>query len=128
MGRLGTRAAAWEILAALSQIRHAHLEGLMTHFASAADYTSTQTVEQLTYFHTVSEELRRAGVNAAHLHTSSTNAIGYSRVSWHNMVRAGHPLYGYVSPAAATFALPLDKAHPHMEGQTAGRKRHRRPR
>ncbi len=100
MGRLGTRAPASEILAALSQTRHAHLEGLMTHFASAADYTSTQTVEQLAYFHTVCEELRRAGVNAAHLHTSSTNAIGYGRTEgWHNMVRAGHALYGYVSPA-----------------------------
>jgi alanine racemase len=100
MGRLGTRAAASEILAALEQTRHAHLEGLMTHFASAADYTSTQTVEQLTYYHTVLEELQRAGVSAAHLHTSSTNAIGYGRTEgWHNMVRAGHALYGYVSPA-----------------------------
>jgi alanine racemase len=100
MGRLGIRAAASEILAALCQTRHAHLEGLMTHFASAADYTSTQTVEQLAYFHTICEDLRRAGVNAAHLHTSSTNAIGYGLAGgWHNMVRAGHALYGYVSPA-----------------------------
>jgi alanine racemase len=100
MGRLGTRAAASEILAVLRQTRHAHLEGLMTHFASAADYTSNQTAEQLAYFHTVCQELQRAGVNAAHLHTSSTNAIGYGRTEgWHNMVRAGHALYGYVSPA-----------------------------
>jgi len=100
MGRLGTRAAASEILAALGQTGHAHLEGLMTHFASAADYTSTQTFEQLAYFHTVCEALRLAGVNAAHLHTSSTNAIGYGLTGgWHNMVRAGHALYGYVSPA-----------------------------
>ncbi len=36
----------------------------------------------------------------AHLHTSSTNAIGYGRTEgWHNLVRAGHALYGYVSPA-----------------------------
>src|SRR5439155_21462525 len=43
---------------------------------------------------------RRAGVNAAYLHTSSTNAIGYGRTEgWHNLVRAGHALYGYVSPA-----------------------------
>jgi alanine racemase len=33
------------------------------------------------------------------VHTSSTNAIGYARRNaWHNMVRAGHALYGYVSP------------------------------
>jgi alanine racemase len=100
MGRLGTRAAASEILAALAQTRHAQLEGLMTHFASAADYTTAQTIEQLAYFHAVHQELRRAGVKAAHLHTSSTNAIGYGRTEgWHNMVRVGHALYGYVSPA-----------------------------
>jgi len=99
MGRLGTRAAASEILAALSHTRHIHLEGLMTHFASAADYTSTQTVEQLAYFHAICQQLRQAGVTADHLHTSSTNAIGYGRVDgWHTMVRAGHALYGYVSP------------------------------
>jgi alanine racemase len=100
MGRLGTRADAREILSALSEVRHAHLEGLMTHFASAADYTSNQTPEQLKYFHSICAELQQAGINATHLHTSSTNAIGYGRSEgWHNMVRAGHALYGYVSPA-----------------------------
>jgi alanine racemase len=34
------------------------------------------------------------------VHASSTIAIGYARrEGWHNMVRAGHALYGYVSPA-----------------------------
>ena len=37
MGRLGTRAAAAEILDALGRTPHSRLEGLMTHFASAAD-------------------------------------------------------------------------------------------
>jgi alanine racemase len=115
MGRLGTRAAAPEILTALSQTRSAHLEGLMTHFASAADYTSTQTNEQLAYFHTVCDELRRAGVNAVHLHTSSTNAIGYGRTAgWHNMVRAGHALYGYVSPARGAAPPPLLAVQPAL--------------
>lgn len=100
MGRLGTRASAAAILDVLKQTPQASLEGLMTHFASAADYTSTQTADQLAYFHAVCDRLRRAGINAAKLHTSSTNAIGYGRTEgWHNMVRAGHALYGYVSPA-----------------------------
>ena len=100
MGRLGTRATAREILATLRDVRLAELEGLMTHFASAADYTSTQTDDQLSCFHAIAAELRQAGVEAARLHTSSTNAIGYGRTAgWHNMVRAGHALYGYVSPA-----------------------------
>jgi alanine racemase len=99
MGRLGTRAGAAEILAALGQLKHAHLEGLMTHFASAADYTSSQTAEQLAYFHRLCGELRDAGISPEQLHTSSTNAIGFGRAEgWHSMVRAGHALYGYVSP------------------------------
>ena len=100
MNRLGTHAGAAEILAALQEKSHARLEGLMTHFASAADYTTSQTGDQLGYFHAIRARLLEAGVNAAYLHTSSTNAIGYGRVEgWHNMVRAGHALYGYVSPA-----------------------------
>jgi alanine racemase len=100
MGRLGTRAGAGAILDVLKQTPHAYLVGLMTHFASAADYTSSQTSDQLAYFQAVCTHLRSAGVNAAKVHTSSTNAIGYGRTEgWHNMVRAGHALYGYVSPA-----------------------------
>ena len=100
MGRLGTRASAAEILAALAGTHHARLEGLMTHFASAADYGSPQTATQLAYFHDICEALRAAGISAPHLHTSSTNAIGYGRTAgWHSLVRAGHALYGYVSPA-----------------------------
>jgi alanine racemase len=100
MGRLGTRASAAEILATLADTRHARLEGLMTHFASAADYTSAQTTTQLAYFHGIYEALRAAGIAVPHLHTSSTNAIGYGRTgAAHTLVRAGHALYGYVSPA-----------------------------
>jgi alanine racemase len=100
MGRLGTRASADDILRALAQAPHARLEGLMTHFASAADYTRTQTVEQLACFDAVSARLRQAGVHPAYLHTSSTIAVAYGRKEgWHQMVRAGHALYGYVSPA-----------------------------
>ena len=100
MGRLGTRASAAEILSTLAGTHHARLEGLMTHFASAADYTSPQTATQLAYFHDICEALRASGITAQHLHTSSTNAIGYGRTEgWHTLVRAGHALYGYVSPA-----------------------------
>jgi alanine racemase len=100
MGRLGTRATVGEIADRLANTRHACLEGLMTHFASAADYTTDQTETQLTYFHEVAAELKAAGIQAPCLHTSSTNAIGYGRTNgWLNMVRAGHALYGYVSPA-----------------------------
>jgi alanine racemase len=100
MGRLGTRAAAAEILAEVEQATQSRLDGLMTHFASAADYSTGQTAAQLGCFHAIAAELAQAGVRPPHLHTSSTNAIGYGRTEgWHDLVRAGHALYGYVSPA-----------------------------
>jgi alanine racemase len=100
MNRLGTRATAREIVDALGAARHAPLEGLMTHLASAADYSSSQTADQLSGFHAICRELREAGVKARWTHAASTNAIGYGlRAGWHNIVRAGHALYGYVSPA-----------------------------
>jgi alanine racemase len=100
MGRLGTRAGASEIVAALARTRNTRCEGLMTHFASAADYSSAQTDEQLACFHSIRDWLTSFGLSAQYCHTSSTNAIGYGRKEgWHNLVRAGHALYGYVSPA-----------------------------
>jgi alanine racemase len=100
MGRLGTRAGAAAILETLRETPEARLDGLMTHFASAADYTTLQTENQLAYFHALCDRLREGGVAAARLHTSSTSAIGFGRTAgWHDMVRAGHALYGYVSPA-----------------------------
>ncbi len=100
MGRLGTRAGAAAILETLRQTPDAQLEGLMTHFASAADYTTRQTHDQLAYFHALHDRLRESGIEVARLHTSSSSAIGFGRADgWHNLVRAGHALYGYVSPA-----------------------------
>jgi alanine racemase len=100
MGRLGTRAQPEEIVAALRALRHARMEGLMTHFASAADFTSPQTDQQVARFNACYAARREAGIAIDYAHLSSTNAIGYARTdAWHNMVRAGHALYGYVSPA-----------------------------
>ncbi|MFN7997105.1 MAG: alanine racemase [Bryobacteraceae bacterium] len=100
MARLGTRAEPAEIVAALRALRYARIEGLMTHFASAADFTSPQTDQQAARFTACYTAIREAGITLDYAHLASTNAIGYTRTkAWHNMVRAGHALYGYVSPA-----------------------------
>jgi alanine racemase len=100
MSRLGTRASAADITSAVAAAPLARLEGLMTHFASAADYSSPQTDEQVAHFHVIQDQLAAAGVRPELVHMSSTNAIGYGRrETWHNMVRAGHAIYGYLSPA-----------------------------
>jgi alanine racemase len=100
MGRLGTRAKADEIARAVRANPAAQLEGLMTHFASAADYIGTQTDEQVARFDQVVAELAALGLKPRYRHTSSTIAIAYGRRrAWHNMIRPGHSIYGYVSPA-----------------------------
>jgi alanine racemase len=115
MGRLGTRESAAELAGTILETRHAKLEALMTHFASAADYTSNQTAEQLDYFHHLHSELQAAGVHPAMLHTSSTIAIAYGRrEGWHSMVRAGHALYGYLSPARGHAPTPLIGVQPAL--------------
>ncbi len=115
MGRLGTRATAAEIVDALSGLRRARLEGLMTHFASAADYTSPQTIRQVAYFDSICSGLRDAGIAPTWLHLSSTNAIAYARRdAWRGIVRPGHALYGYVSPARGKAPHAVLKVRPAL--------------
>jgi alanine racemase len=101
MGRLGTRASAVEILEVVGAAKNIRLEGLMTHLASAANYASMQTEEQMRAFETTCSELARAGVHPPILHLSSSTPIAYGRRgAWQRMVRPGHAVYGYVSPIA----------------------------
>jgi alanine racemase len=107
MNRLGTLAAASEIITALRAATHARLGGFMTHFASPSDYTSNQTESQTVYFSAMVEQLRHAGFAPPHIHISSTNALAYKRnPGWLTMVRPGHALYGYVSPARGDAPKP----------------------
>jgi len=107
MGRLGTRASSSEILDAVAAAKNVRLEGLMTHFASAANYASTQTEEQMRLFQTLCAELARGGLNPPYLHLSSSTPVAYGRRdAWQRMVRPGHAIYGYVSPVATGTAPP----------------------
>jgi alanine racemase len=121
MGRLGTRASANEILDAIGAAKNARLEGLMTHFASAADYAGTQTEDQLRVFQGICSELARAGVNPPFLHLSSTTPVAYGRRdAWQRLVRPGHAIYGYVSPVAKGTAPPrLLDVRPALTWKTA---------
>ena len=101
MGRLGTRATASEVCRAVQDAQHVRLEGLMTHFASAADYLSTQTEEQAGYFERMCSELASSGIAPDYVHLASTIPVAYDRRdAWQKMVRPGHGIYGYVSAVA----------------------------
>lgn len=99
MGRLGTRAAADEIVRAVTG-GPARMEGIMTHFASSANFDSRQTDEQIARFEAVLRCLRSGGIEPRYVHASSTNSVAYQRrAAWGNIVRPGHAIYGYVSGA-----------------------------
>jgi alanine racemase len=100
MGRLGTLGGASEIASTVQAATHLELEGLMSHFASAADYTTAHADTQAGAFEDLCRALCLMGITTAYRHMASTNPIAYGRrTAWHNMVRPGHALYGYVSPA-----------------------------
>jgi alanine racemase len=107
MGRLGTRAAAGEIARALESSANAQLEGLMTHFASSADYSGSQTPAQLESFERTRTELAALGISPPWIHMSSTTPLAYGRrEAWQRMVRPGHAIYGYVSDVSKGHAPP----------------------
>lgn len=120
MGRLGTRAAAQEIADTLRSAPHLQLEGLMTHFASVADFSVHQTEDQTSYFTGLCATLAGAGVHPPLIHMASTGAIAYARrEAWGNMVRPGHAIYGYTTPARGKGPANLLKVKPALTWKAA---------
>lgn len=119
MNRLGTAASAAEIAAAVSSLRNARVEGLLSHFASAADFMSDQSEEQIGAFTGTWKELARLGIRPALMHFASTNAIAYPRrEAWLSLVRPGHAIYGYVSPARGPAPAPVLQVKPALSWRT----------
>lgn len=115
MNRLGTSAAASEIAAAVSALRNVRVEGMLSHFASATDFTTEQTEEQIRSFGRMWSALAAFGVRPALMHFASTNAIAYPRRdAWLSLVRPGHAIYGYVSPARGNAPPPVLTVKPAL--------------
>lgn len=119
MGRLGTRATPNEIVQSVAA-QGEGLEGLMTHFASAGNYASPQTVEQIERFERVICALREAGLGPRYIHSSATIPVAYGRrEAWGNLVRPGHAIYGYVSPARGAAPPPALAVKPALVWKAA---------
>lgn len=115
MGRLGAREEPAALAQAVLGCRAARLQGLMTHFASAANYASPQTSNQVSRFEAVHAAFLSAGLSPRHLHMSSSIPVAYGmRTAWGNMVRPGHAIYGYVSPARGSAPAPLLQVQPAL--------------
>jgi alanine racemase len=119
MNRLGTRASAMGIAETVGALRNVRVEGLLSHFASAADFESAQTEEQIRVFDATIAELARLGFQPALTHFSSTNAIAYPRGGgWQSLVRPGHAIYGYVSPARGNAPPAVFSVKPALSWRT----------
>src|SRR5262249_37756433 len=89
MGRLRTRATHGEIVGAVRAVT-APLKGVMTHFASTANYEPRQTEEQIQRFSAVLEVLKTSGITTRYVHASGTIPVAYGRrEAWGNLVRPG---------------------------------------
>ncbi|MBL0156260.1 MAG: alanine racemase [Bryobacterales bacterium] len=110
MGRLGARATLDELLQAVRDAAYLRLTGLMTHFASANDFVSPQTADQITAFEAAVAKFTQSGLAPPLLHLSSSGPVAFQiRRAYGTLVRPGLALYGYVSPArGAAPQLPLD--------------------
>lgn len=97
MGRLGTNESPERIAALTHGTR---LEGLMTHFASSANFQSEQTDTQRRRFADIVDKLEALGIRPQYLHQASTNSLHFGvRETWGNIVRPGYAIYGFVSRA-----------------------------
>lgn len=119
MGRLGTRATAEEIARAAAACPHVAIEGLMTHFASSANYSSPQTGQQVAKFREVAAALAARGIRPRWIHASSSNPVVYGRTeTFGNMVRPGHVIYGYVSPVLGKAPARVVEVKPALAWKT----------
>jgi alanine racemase len=120
MGRLGTRAEPGEICKAVAACRWARLDGLMTHFASAADYTNPQTDEQIRRFECVKQCLAAEALLPSYIHMGSTIPLAYGRKeAWGNLIRPGHAIYGYISPPRGTAPQRIVTVKPALSWKAA---------
>jgi alanine racemase len=95
MGRLGVRPEiARELAGAIARDPWLELEGICTHYGSAASPVPFHTSEQVTSFVKLLQDVRADGVAAPLVHASNSAAL-FSTLSEHfTMIRVGLGLYG----------------------------------
>ena len=95
MGRLGVSPAVARALAkTIAANPHLVLEGLCTHYGSAASPVPFHTADQLTTFVRLLEEIRADGLRPQFVHASNSAAVFSTLREHFNMVRVGLALFG----------------------------------
>ncbi len=109
MGRLGVRPEIAQGLAReIAASPHLQLDGLCTHYGSATCPVPFHTLEQLSTFVRLVEQLRAEGIQPPCIHASSSGAV-FSTLGEHfSMVRVGLGLFGLNPGNLPMGASPVD--------------------
>ena len=95
MGRIGIQSdEVREFVEKVSPLKNIHIEGILTHFATAYEVNREFTERQIKTFKGVIEELRQDGYSFPYIHASNSAAILNYPESYFNTVRPGIILYG----------------------------------
>jgi alanine racemase len=115
LARLGSREDLSTLIEAFRTASHCRLEGIMTHFASAANLKSPMTGEQTGAFEGVVAAIRDAGVGPFLQHVDATNSLHLARHTTPvHLVRPGHAIYGYVTQPGGRYATGRLKVRPAL--------------
>lgn len=122
--RLGISSSPGQVAAAVSNLRHARVEGIMSHFASAGDFSTTQSADQIREFDAFRAALAQHNIRAPLVHLASSSAIAFPRTTSEtlpavNLVRPGIALYGYVSPPCGDAPGPSFRVSPALTWKAA---------
>jgi alanine racemase len=95
MGRLGVRPEiARELAASIARDPALELEGVCTHYGSAASPVPFHTAEQIGSFVRLLEEIRADGIRPSLVHASNSAAVFSTLREHFSLVRVGLALYG----------------------------------
>ncbi|MCL5038179.1 MAG: alanine racemase [Chloroflexi bacterium] len=108
MGRIGILPdEAVEIARYIQDLPNIELEGVFTHFATAASPDKEYVYEQWNAFNKVLEDLKAAGIKYKYAHVATSAVlIDYPEMKL-NMVRPGLIIYGMVPSPQMLHKLPL---------------------
>ena len=127
MGRVGVRwNEAADFIRQVDALPGVHLEGIMTHFATAdyEDQTSART--QLRRFQEVLDQAARHGIRPRYRHCANSAAITFFPESHLDLVRPGLIIYG-VPPVPLASDIPPDTGyagiHPPTKREAYARQR-----
>ncbi len=127
MNRLGIDFDTSErsLLGALQSARGAEIIGIVTHLASAEDFASNSTAEQLDRFASHVATLQRGGIKPCYVHAANSAALAYRTEEFSasslqfTMARPGLALYGYVADSIPSGRPPSLTVSPILEWKAA---------